>query len=313
MPLVVTLTVNPALDLTVSVDRVVPGPKLRCGSPKVDPGGGGINTARVLHRLGVPTVALYAVGGLTGERLRELIDAEGFAHRPVAIAGETRQSFTAHEDSTGKQYRFILPGPELSANEWQGLLDATIEMADRADLVVASGSLAPGVPDDFYARLAEALAATGGRLVLDSSGPGLAVTLERAKVFLVKPNMHEIADLAGEALAWPEGQADWASALIAEGRSEIVVVTRLAEGALLVTADRRVRIRPPATEIVSAIGAGDSFVAGLCAGLVQGRPAVEAGVLGMAAASATLLTPGTELCEPADVERLTAPMEVFDV
>jgi 6-phosphofructokinase 2 len=313
MSLIVTLTVNPALDLNVPVGRVIAGPKLRCGRPRVDPGGGGINTARVLHRLGVPTIALYAVGGLTGDRLRGLIDAEGFAHRPIAITGETRQSFTAHEDSTGKQYRFILPGPELSANEWQGLLDATIEMADRADLVVASGSLPPGVPDDFYARLAEALAKTGGRLVLDSSGPGLAVTLERAKVYLVKPNMHEIAELAGEALAWPEGQADWARGLIAEGRSEIVVVTRAAEGALLVTADRRVQVRPPAIKIVSAIGAGDSFVAGLCAGLAQGRSAVEAGVLGMAAASATLLTPGTELCDPVEVKRLSALMEVFDV
>ncbi len=222
MALVVTLTVNPALDLTVPVDRVISGRKLRCGAPRLDPGGGGINVARVLHRLGVPTIALYAVGGLTGERLRELIDREGFAHRPIAVAGETRQSFTAVEAASGEPYRFILPGPELSANEWQSLQDATIEMAERADLVVASGSLAPGMPEDFYARLAEAMRASGDRLVLDSSGPGLGTTLERTPVYLVKPNMHEIAELAGQELVWPEGQADWASALIARGRSEIV-------------------------------------------------------------------------------------------
>jgi 6-phosphofructokinase 2 len=114
-------------------------------------------------------------------------------------------------------------------------------------------------------------------------------------------------------MVWPEGQADWASALIARGRSEIVVVTRGAEGALLVTRDRRTRIRPPATTVVSAVGAGDSFIGGLCAGLVGGQSTVEAGVLGMAAAAATLLTPGTELCEPADVERLRAEIEVFDI
>ena len=108
---IVTLTINPALDVTVPVDKVVSGPKLRCGAPRLDPGGGGINVSRVLHRLGVPTVALYAVGGLTGGRLRALIDQEGFAHRPIAVAGETRQSFTAHERSTGRQYRFVLPGP----------------------------------------------------------------------------------------------------------------------------------------------------------------------------------------------------------
>jgi 6-phosphofructokinase 2 len=313
MPLVVTLTVNPALDVTVTVERVISGPKLRCGKPRLDPGGGGINVARVLHRLGVPTIALYAVGGLTGDRVRELVDREGFAHRPIAVADETRQSFSAFENVSGKPYRFILPGPTLSENEWQSLHDATIEMAERADLVVASGSLAPGMPEDFYARLAEAMRNSGDRLVLDSSGAGLATTLERTPVYLVKPNMHEITELAGKELAWPDEQADWASGLIARGRAEIVVVTRAAEGALLVTRDRRTRVQPPPVEIVSAVGAGDSFIAGLCASLVSGKSVVEAGVLGMAAATATLETPGTELCEPAEVERLRAQIEVFDL
>jgi 6-phosphofructokinase 2 len=310
---IVTLTVNPALDLTVSVDRVVSGPKLRCGTARLDPGGGGINVARVLHRLGTPTVALYAVGGLTGERLRDLIDREGFSHRPIAVADETRQSFTAHEDSTGKQYRFVLPGPKLSENEWQGLLETTVEMAEKAQLVVASGSLAPGMPDDFFARVAKALDREGVRLVLDSSGPGLVTTLERAHVHLVKPNMDEIVELAGKELDWPKGQADWAGALIARGGADIVVVTRRAEGALLVTRERRTRITPPAMEVQSATGAGDSFIAGLCAGLVRGWTAVEAGILGVAAAAATLLTPGTELCHPDDVERLRGEIEVSEI
>jgi 6-phosphofructokinase 2 len=313
MPPVVTLTVNPALDLTVSVDRVVSGPKLRCGTARLDPGGGGINVARVLHRLGTPTVALYAVGGLTGERLRELIDREGFAHRPIAIADETRQSFTAHENSTGKQYRFVLPGPKLSANEWQGLLETTVEMAEKADLVVASGSLCPGMPDDFYARVAKALDQQGVRMILDSSGPGLLTTLDQAHVHLVKPNMHEIVELAGEEPVWPEGQADWASALIARGKADVVVVTHGAEGALVVTRDRRTRVRPPAMQVLSAIGAGDSFIAGLCAALARGQSAAEAGVLGMAAAAATLLTPGTALCDPDVVERLRAEIEVAEI
>ena len=241
---VVTLTINPALDVTVPVDKVVSGPKLRCGPPRLDPGGGGINVSRVLHRLGVPTVALYAVGGLTGGRLRALIDQEGFAHRPIAVAGETRQSFTAHERDTGRQYRFVLPGPELSANEWQGLLETTIELAEKADLLVASGSLPPGVPDDFYVRLAEALDERGVRLILDSSGPGLATILARAHVYLLKPNINEIVELAGDELTWPEGQADWAGGLIAQGRTDIVLVTHGADGALVVTGDRRVRIKP---------------------------------------------------------------------
>jgi 6-phosphofructokinase 2 len=310
---IVTLTVNPALDVTVPVDKVESGPKLRCGPPRLDPGGGGINASRVLHRLGVPTIALYAIGGLTGGRLRALIDQEGFTHRPIAVAGETRQSFTAHEGHTGLQYRFVLPGPELSANEWQGLLETTIELAEKADLVVASGSLPPGVPDDFYARLADVLDARGVRLILDSSGPGLATTLARAHVYLVKPNIHEIVELAGDDLAWPEGQADWASGLIVQGSSDIVLVTHGADGALVVTADRRVRIKPPVLQVQSAVGAGDSFTGGLCAGLVRGESVIEASALGMAAAAATLLTPGTELCHPQDVERLRVEIEILDL
>jgi 6-phosphofructokinase 2 len=310
---VVTLTVNPALDITAPVDKVVSGPKLRCGLPRLDPGGGGVNVSRVLHRLGVPTVALYAIGGLTGGRLRALIDQEGFTHRPIAVAGETRQSFTAHERETGRQYRFVLPGPELSTNEWQGLLETTIELAEKADLVVASGSLPPGVPDDFYARLADTLHSRGVRLILDSSGPGLAATLARAHVYLVKPNINEIVELAGAELVWPEEQADWASGLIAQGRSDVVLVTHGADGALVVTRDRRVRIKPPAMQVQSAVGAGDSFTAGICAGLVRGESVIEASTLGMAAAAATLLTPGTELCQPHDVERLRPQIQVFDV
>jgi 6-phosphofructokinase 2 len=309
---IVTLTINPALDVAVQVDKVVSGPKLRCGPPRLDPGGG-INVSRVLHRLGVPTVALYAIGGLTGGRLRALIDQEGFSHRPIAVADETRQSFTAHERITGEQYRFVLPGPKLSANEWQGLLETTVELAEKADLVVASGSLAQDVPDDFYARVAEALEQHAVRLVLDSSGPGLATTLQRAHVHLVNAKMSEVVELAGEELAWPAAQADWASGLVARGRSDIVVVTHGADGALVVTGDRRVRIRPPVMEVQSAVGAGDSFIGGLCAGLVRQQSVIEAGTLGMAAAAATLLTAGTELCHPQDVERLRAEIEVFDI
>lgn len=229
------------------------------------------------------------------------------------MAGETRQSFTAHERRTGRQYRFVLPGPEFSDNEWQGLLETTVEVAEKADLVVASGSLAPGVLDDFYARVAQALDQIGVRLALDSSGPGLAVALAGEHVHLVQPNMNEIVELAGEQLIWPEGQADWASGLIAQGRSDIVVVTHGAEGALLVTRDRCTRVRPPPMQVTSAIGAGDSFMAGMCAGLVQGQSVSEADALGMAAAAGTLLTPGTELCHPQDVERLRTQIEVFDI
>ena len=196
---IVTLTINPALDVTVPVDKVVSGPKLRCGPPRLDPGGGGINVSRVLHRLGVPTVALYAIGGLTGGRLRALIDQEGFAHRPIAVAGETRESFTAQERDTGRQYRFVLPGPELSDER----MARPARDHDRAGGEGGSGGRQRQPSSRRAGRLLCAACRMpwmqrGVRLILDSSGPGLAATLARAHVHLVKPNINEIVELAGE-------------------------------------------------------------------------------------------------------------------
>ena len=193
---ILTLTMNPALDIATAIDRVEPVHKLRCGEHQTHPGGGGINVARVLHRLGSQVTAIYTAGGPLGRELSTLLDAEGVPAQVVPIAGETRESFTVHELSSGHDFRFVLPGPTLSEPEWLACMDAVVAGLAQARYVVVSGGLPPGVPADFYARLAQRVREVGGWLVLDSNGAALAETLA-AGVYLVKPSLRELRQLTG--------------------------------------------------------------------------------------------------------------------
>ena len=165
---ILTLTVNPALDISTSTEQVSSGHKLRCGASRLDPGGGGINVARVIQRLGGHTLAVYTAGGPTGEAYRRLIEAERIPTLAVPIQGSTRQDFTVDETSTGKQFRFVLQGPELSEPEWQACLDRVAGAMPVGGYVVASGSLPPGVPDDFYARVAGLARQSGAHCIVDA-------------------------------------------------------------------------------------------------------------------------------------------------
>jgi 6-phosphofructokinase 2 len=298
---IVTLTLNPAIDASCQADEIHPIRKIRTSQERYDPGGGGINVARVIRELGGEALVVYCAGGLTGEAFDRMIDAAGLARRAIRIAGLTRVSNTVFERKSGKEYRFVPEGPALSAEEWQEAL-AALDPLD-ADYLVASGSLPRGVPADFYARVAEAVRAKGVRLVLDTSGEALRAALA-AGVHLVKPSRGELERLLGRPLREPAALEEAASGLIADGAAEIIAVSLGADGALLVTSDEAVRLRSPPVEPRSAVGAGDSFVAGMTLGLAEGRPLKEAFALAVATGTATVLTMGTELCRRADVMRL---------
>jgi len=299
---IITLTPNPALDLWTTTDRVEPGHKLRCSAPKIDPGGGGVNVSRVVDRLGGETMALFAAGGGIGNQLVAVIEREGLAYRRIDIGGETRMSVHVDEELTGALYRFVMPGPQLSAAEGQSLLDRFSSEATPDALAVASGSLPPGLDEEFWARLAETAARVGCRVLLDTSS-GIAAALEEG-VFLLRQDHDEAARLSGKEMSWPTETADWASGLVERGAAEIVIITHGAEGALMVTADERIALTPPKVKAVSAVGAGDSFMGALCFGLARNGEPADALRLAVTAAAAALLTPGTELCRKQDVERL---------
>lgn len=302
-PSILCLTMNPTVDIATHTEYVLPTHKLRCGPAQRDPGGGGLNVAQVVQRLGGACTALYPAGGASGHWLTHRLKRDGLHTLHVPIAGETRESFTVQALDTGAEYRFVMPGPELSESEWQACLDQIAALPAFPAYVVASGSLPPGVPPDFYARLARTCKQAGVRLVLDTSGPALAAALAEG-VYLVKPNLHELADHLGQTL---DTEADWqfaARSLIEQQQAEVVALTLGERGAVLVTREAAWSAEAIPIEVESSVGAGDSFVAGMVWAMAQGQSVDEAFSWGMAAGSAALITPGTGLCLAKDVKRL---------
>jgi 6-phosphofructokinase 2 len=307
MTSIATLTLNPTLDVAFEVDRVFPTHKMRGRNERHDPGGGGINVARVFVRLGGNARCYYLSGGPTGTALDGLLDLHQLAKTRIPILGETRVSTSVHELSTGREYRFVTDGPDVAPGEWQ---DVLVQLAEaKCEYLVASGSLPRGVPDDFYARVASSAAERGIRLVLDSSGSGLAGGLSVGGVFLVKPSLGELRSLTGEALSSDEEIAAAASAIVSRGAAEHVAVTMGHRGAMLVSAAGTLRLPAIPVDVASSVGAGDSFLAAMVYALSTGRAIAEAFRFGIAAGGAAILTPGTGLARAEDIRRLHALRE----
>lgn len=305
---ILTVTLNPALDLAGAVPRVVAGPKLRLGGLSVEPGGGGINVARVIHRLGGAVTALVALGGPTGERIARLLAAEGVATQVIEAPGDTRESLAVTDESDGAQYRFVLPGPQWTPAAEAAALDATVAAAAAGGWVVLSGSQPPGVAEDFPQRLVPALAASGVRLVVDTSGAALDRLLRHpdpsARPSILRLDHREAEALNGGRLAEVGDSLALACGLVGRGVAEMVVMARGADGSVLAAPDLRLHARPPRVEVQSAVGAGDSFTAAFTLALARGADPAEALRQGTAAAAAAVITPATELCRPDDIARI---------
>ena len=302
LPRVATLTLNPTIDAASEAEAVFPTHKIRTTGERYDPGGGGINVARVLARLGEPATALYLAGGATGALLDELLAGTGLIPRPIPIHDHTRMSLTVFERSTGQEYRFVPEGPLIAASEWQAALAACATLS--AEWLVASGSLPRGVPDDFIARLAGMAASQGKTLVVDTSGPALAAALAAGGMFLVKPSRGEFETLSGKAFASAAEIGAAAQALVHAGKAQFVAVTCGHEGAVLAHAGGVIVHPGIAVPVRSATGAGDSFVAGMVHGFLSGADAAGALRWAMAAGTAAVLNPGTDLAHPEDIARM---------
>lgn len=299
---ILTLTLNPVIDGACETDAVRHTHKVRTEHERYDPGGGGINVARVIGRLGGDVEALYLAGGATGAVLDELLDRNGVRRRRVNIADHTRISLAVHERASGREYRFVPEGPQVSEAEWQDCLEA-IEQSP-CDWLVASGSLPRGIPRDFYARVGAIAGKNNTRFVLDSSGDALRLGLAGGGIFLVKPSRGELERLAGQTL--PDGDALLAAArgIVERGEAIHVAVSMGHEGALLVNASGALQLPAIPVEVRSAVGAGDSFLAAMVNAIAAGWEPEDAFRFGIAAGTAAVMTPGTDLCHRADVERL---------
>ena len=293
---------NPTIDVAAQAQSVRPTHKLRTFAERQDPGGGGVNVAHVIHALGGRSTALFLAGGAMGRLLEELLQDDGVSCQPVPISGRTRTSHTVTDASTSHEYRFIAQGPTVTEPEWTAMLDAAAALP--ASWLIASGSLPPGVPEDFYARLALQARERGIRFALDSSGPALRAGLAQGGVELVKSSLTELESLAGRRLPDHAAQEAAAAEIVRSGRTRLFALTLGEKGAVLVSEAGVIRL--PALDVVvnGTVGAGDSFLAGMVMALAEGRPPDDAFAWGVAAGGAAVTVPGTARPQRVTVERL---------
>jgi 6-phosphofructokinase 2 len=307
MRTIITLTMNPAIDKSTSTEHVIPEHKLYCKPAQYEPGGGGVNVSRAIKKLGGESLLVYPSGGMAGQMLNSLLEQEGVELRPLPIEGMTRENLIVLEGSTGQQYRFGMPGPQLQADEWERCLRELSSASPTPDYLITSGSLPMGVPSDFYARVARIGKDIGAKVIVDASGEALEKALQEG-VYLIKPNIREFQQLAGQDVMEEPQILDEAKRIIKAGMCEVIVISLGAAGALLVSEEIVERMVPPTVPIISKVGAGDSMVAGIALGLSRGKTLRQAVLYGLAAGSAAVMTPGTELCRKEDTERLYAKM-----
>ncbi len=302
MPSIITITFSPCIDKSTAVPALVPEKKLVCTTPKLEPGGGGINIARAIKKLGGAATAIFPSGGYTGKYFNHLLEKEDINAVIIETGNETRENIIVVDEATNNQYRFGMPGTELTETEWKKCLLAVEEMKD-VEFIIASGSLPPGVPDDIYALLAKIAKNKKAKFIVDTSGEALKHAAEEG-VYMLKPNLGELSYLAGKKEIQPDEVKTIAKDIIANGKCEVMVVSMGAAGAMLVTDEIAEIFAPPAVERKSTVGAGDSMVAGIVFYLSQGKALLQAVQYGVACGTAATLNTGTELCKKEDADRL---------
>jgi 6-phosphofructokinase 2 len=307
MVTIATITLNPCIDKSLSVDHVVPDRKLKVKAVHRYPGGGGINVARVIGRLGGKAQALWSCGGRNGEVLSDLLDEEGVDHRPITIEKETRENLIITDESDRAQYRFGVPGPGLSERERFEWIARIRDWPEAPPYAVFSGSVPEEVSLDWYGELLRALPSQT-RVVVDTKKRALVKALEQG-VYLVKPNIHELEEAVGRELGDDAQIIDASREIIERGGAEVVLVSLGRGGAVLVTSVDARRLSAPAVKIRSKVGAGDSMVGGLVFALARGRSLADAAKMAVAAGAAAVMTDGTDLCHREDVERLYERVE----
>ncbi|HYE56103.1 MAG TPA: 1-phosphofructokinase family hexose kinase [Chitinophagaceae bacterium] len=298
---IITITLNPAIDKNYTVDKLTPEHKLRCANPLIDPGGGGINVSKALQELGGDSIAIFFAGGMNGDFLQRMLADRNLNAYPISINGETRESVVITEKSTGKEFRIVVEGPEITLNDLEKVVQKI--QTEKPAYVIASGSVPKGLPGDVFARLAASVKKIGSKFILDTSGEPLKQAVEEG-VYLLKPNLKELSNLVGVESLELEQVDDAALELINGKKCEVAVVSLSSSGAMLVTREGYHHIPAPIVERKSTVGAGDSMVAGMVWSLVQGKSFIEMAQVGVACGTAATMSPGTQLFRKADVEKL---------
>ncbi len=299
---IATLTMNPTIDTSTVAEEVSPDIKIRCESPRHEPGGGGINVSRAIEILGGRTTAVYPIGGATGRMADGMIDSEAILERHIRIKNLTRQNFSVREQKGNRQFRFGMPGPHLDEDEWEECLDELVSLAPSPKFIVASGSLPPGVPDNFYARVAKLGKKLGARVAVDTSGEPLKQAV-REGMYLIKPNIRELSHILGREVDASQVE-EACEEVFRDSETKIVVCSLGEDGAYVRSSDFTGKIAAPDVKARSAIGAGDSMMAGIILSMSRSEDIKKATHYGVAAGAAAVMTPGSELCRKDDTDCL---------
>ncbi len=298
---IVTLTLNPALDKSTAIGHLVPEQKLRCSPMRLDAGGGGINVSKAIKRLGGQGVAVFPAGGFNGKMLCGLLEKGAIDFKCLEVPGETRENISVLETASNAQYRFTLPGLQITENQADECL--ALIKAIGPEYLVASGSLPPGLPETYFEKVAVFAKKIGARFILDTSGEALQAAADEG-LYLLKPNLSELSALVGVEKLEMNQVDDAALKIIQQGKCAVVVVSLGPQGALLVTKDGFEHIPAPTVKKQSTVGAGDSMVAGMVWALSEGKNFKEMAQIGVACGTAATMNQGTELFHDADVWKL---------
>jgi len=299
--MIYTVTLNPALDRTISIKNINSDDCNRIENEQLYAGGKGIDVSKVLTKFGVKNKALGFVGGFAGEELEGLLINEGIACDFVRIAGRTRTNIIVNDIGANTQTLFNAKGPTITAYELMQLIHKIENLADPA-YVIISGSLPLGVNPEIYRKIIEIVKGKGAKVILDTDGEALLVGMQE-RPNIIKPNIHELSRLAGRPLESMDSVVEAATNLRERG-IEIVLVSMGSKGILMISDSGRYLVQPPAVEAKNKIGAGDSAVAGFAFGLSTGKDVVLSLTYAVAAGTATILQAGTALCNLEDFHNL---------
>lgn len=310
---ILTVTLNPALDLATSTATVQPNKKLRCAPESAEAGGGGVNVARAITQLGGRAQAWVSLGGANGDWLGEILDTLELDWASLPSPGPTRHSFSVTDETTAEQYRFVLTGPEWSAKQLAEVLDLIVDASPPDAMVVFSGSMPPGAAPGFLPLACARLAPR--KVVIDTSGPHLEhqASGPAPAPFVLRMDSHEAMALSGLPLTTRADSAAYAEVLRTRGAGEIIIIARGKDGSVMATPEGLWHTSAENDVVVSAIGAGDSFVGGFCMSIAEGLPPEEALRRGAAAAAAAVMSPGTQLCRPDDYAEMLARTELIQL
>lgn len=299
---VLTVTFNPTVDAASEVERVQPTRKIRASNESFHPGGGGINVARVIHRLGGSVQALYARGGVMGGVLDQLLLKRDVDVQIIEIASNTRINNVIYETSTGMEYRFVAEGPIFTEKDWRAMVEA-VKLAPW-DWLVVSGSLPRGVPIEVYDEMIALAHHRQGEIVIDTSGSALSHVLNHGGLTLLKPSQGEFENAMGQQFQTVAELAEAAHQLVLQKKSKIITVTLGHQGAVLATGTKTLYLPSPPVKVISASGAGDSFIGGIVHALAHKQSIDDAFRLGVACGSAAVMEKGTGLCQLSNIESL---------